>query len=229
MKLQIYPFENALQFDFNGINVIEIHDFEFFRKLCSSLNTQTKIDNNEEVITLYNEDKKLDFVKEVFTVNSVLDINLNNNNIIKKFYSKIENDLNFHINIKEKIDELYFEILDNFETVLLDYDFDIEYKDELDLKGFFKLISLRINECKPNNIKNNVFSLIDVVSEFNMYKIITFINLKSFFSDEELLEIYKYANYKKQHILVIEVFQNRGKIDLEKKFIIDNEFDDFYI
>ena len=64
----------------------------------------------------------------------------------------------------------------------------------------------------------------------NMFKkIICFVNLKSYFDNAELIELYKYAIYNKVAILLVESSMQDVALDYERKLIIDNEFDEFTV
>ena len=62
-----------------------------------------------------------------------------------------------------------------------------------------KLLGLKISNNK-GKIIDTVFSLIDVVEYLSVAKLLVFVNLKLYLSDDELKEIYKYAMYKKVNI-----------------------------
>ncbi len=84
-------------------------------------------------------------------------------------------------------------------------------------------------EFQKSDILKNLYTFVDIVSEFNLYDIIILSNVKVYFDDEKLLEFYKYCYYKKVKILLVEPFNGRKILEYERKFVIDENYDDFLV
>lgn len=97
--------------------------------------------------------------------------------------------------------------------------------DDIDFSNLLKSLKIRVED-------NEVFleKILDLIKIYTLmfgYKLIVFINLKEFVSEEELSEIYKYCNYNKINIMLIENFQ-KNPLPNEKIIIIDDDLCEIY-
>ena len=88
---------------------------------------------------------------------------------------------------------------------------------------------MKFNEYYYDNPFDNIICLFDLISNFKLYKIIVLVNLKLFFNDEEIVEIYKSALQRNIKLLVIEYSEENYLLEYENKLYIDNEFDEFVL
>ena len=97
------------------------------------------------------------------------------------------------------------------------------------LEEFGKDKGYKIEEQELYKIIDTVFSLIDVVEYLLVAKLLIFVNLKLYLSDDELNEIYKYAMYKKVNILLIETGEEKEPIKNEKILFVDSDYDEIIL
>ena len=75
---------------------------------------------------------------------------------------------------------------------------------------------------RGGKLTNWVIQIYKINSSVINTKLIIFLNLRAFFSDEQIEEVYKTANYNKIYIFLLET-QKRNSIDGEKYCIIDSD------
>ena len=92
-----------------------------------------------------------------------------------------------------------------------------------------KILSIKIETTKYDSPFEKLLGLIDIFEIFELGKLLILCNIKSYFEEEQLVEIYKYALYKKIKLLVIEPIIAEKLIKYEKKLQIDENFDDIVI
>lgn len=106
------------------------------------------------------------------------------------------------------------------------YNVDIDLNEEIDLVKYFKLAGIEFDN-KYNNLIDKFIDILEIYSALYDQTMI-FINVLSYFSNEEIREILKYITYKKISVLFLENSYNRS-VYFENKYVIDDDFYDYII
>lgn len=226
ITLRFVHFENLIEFDERYINIVQIADKELFKKSVYLINKYSKNIEEGNEIVLLNNDNRLEISKNILVVNDFYNIDINSNKILKSLYNDMEMQYNYEYGEDNLLINLE-NIFKNIGEILCFYDFELEYKRELKVSEILKAIGLKFNEYHYDNPFDNIICLFDLISNFKLYKIIVLVNLKSFFNDEEIVEIYKSALQRNIKLLVIEYGEENYLLGYENKLYIDNEFDEF--
>ena len=91
---------------------------------------------------------------------------------------------------------------------------------------YFKLAGIEFDN-KYNNLIDKFIDILEIYSALYDQTMI-FINVLSYFSNEEIREILKYITYKKISVLFLENSYNRS-VYFENKYVIDDDFYDYII
>ena len=223
MIMKIFSLENDITFTEEYINVLQIQDKKLFTNVINSLNDNiNNIEDTKERIIILDNDIEIKIEKEVLLIIDVFNIDFNQKKIQSALYNKIE-----------KIYKHEFERMSEFQTIfqklqLNIFPFEFNYKESIGIQEYLKLLGLKISNNK-GKIIDTVFSLIDVVEYLSVAKLLVFVNLKLYLSDDELNEIYKYAMYKKVNILLIETGEEKEPIENEKILYIDSDYDEIVL
>ncbi|WP_434799174.1 type II-A CRISPR-associated protein Csn2 [Terrisporobacter vanillatitrophus] len=226
ITLRFIYFENLIEFDERYINIVQILDKELFKKSVYIINKYAKNIEEGNDVVLLNNDNRLEISKNILVVNDFYNIDINSNKILKSLYNDIEIQYNYEYGEDNLLINLQ-NIFENIGEVLSTYDFELEYKRELKVSEILKATGLKFNEYHYDNPFDNIICLFDLISNFKLYKIIVLVNLKLFFNDEEIIEIYKSALQRDIKLLVIEYGEENHLLEYENKLYIDNEFDEF--
>lgn len=223
MKLRINGFENELNLGNGKVNIVQIENSKLFTHIIDVLNDKINgIDNNE--IFLFDEkNEELNISKEMIIVFDMFNIDFNTKKIIGKIYDIISN------NIKENSDELIEKINFNIRKKLInelnDLPFNFDVKETIDVLDLLKIYNVKIDFKMYSNILEKVELLIDIISNLRIATVLIIPNLKSYFSEKELLELYKYSLYNEISLISIERRKYR-KLKYEQILYIDNEYDE---
>lgn len=223
MKLRINGFENELNLGDGKVNIVQIENSKLFTHIIDVLNDKINgIDNNE--IFLFDEkNEELNISKEMIIVFDMFNIDFNTKKIIGKIYDIISN------NIKENSDELIEKINFNIRKKLInelnDLPFNFDVKETIDVLDLLKIYNVKIDFKMYSNILEKVELLIDIISNLKIATVLIIPNLKSYFSEKELLELYKYSLYNEISLISIERRKYR-KLKYEQILYIDNEYDE---
>lgn len=212
-------FSGPIKFSENKNTVLVLENKKFFRNFLFDLKNQINGLSGEIVIS---EDYEPIRFKDICLLNDYINIDMNEKAILNKVYSDLlsisEKDL------QKETEEFKLTALQYFSTLISKSDIELFF-DDIDFSNLLKSLKIRVED-------NEVFleKILDLIKIYTLmfgYKLIVFINLKEFVSEEELSEIYKYCNYNKINIMLIENFQ-KNPLPNEKIIIIDDDLCEIY-
>lgn len=228
ITLRFVCFESLIEFDERYINIIEIEEKELFKKSVYLINKYAKNIETGNDVVLLNDDNRIEISKHILVVSDFYNIDINSNKILKSLHHDIEMQYNYEYGEDNLLINLQ-NIFNNIGEILSFYDFQLEYKRELKVSEILKAIGLKFNEYYYDNPFDNIICLFDLVSNFKLYKVVVLVNLKLFFNESEIIEIYKSALQRGINLLVFEFGEESKLLKYENKIYIDNDFDEFVI
>ncbi|MBU3193411.1 type II-A CRISPR-associated protein Csn2 [Clostridium algidicarnis] len=226
IKLSVFPLENDIEFSENYVNILEIENKKMFSQFVYSLNRIINYNEESEEVILLEGNKRLSISKDVMLIHDLFNIDVNESKILKALHLDIENQYKqeySEVNLLEKFND----VIKNINDIISSYDFEFEYKKEITIKELLKTINFKFDSNYYDNPFDNIMCIFDLVSTFNLYKVIIVVNAKCYFEEEELEEIYKAAKYRNINLLIIEPIIEVQLKYLENKLSIDNDYDEF--
>lgn len=228
MIMKINNFENDISISEEYIRVIEIEDKSLFANIIQSIYSLCNKEESNEYILLTEEDRNLDFSKDVFFIVDILNIDFNERKILSKLYNNIKLSIIQNSELKEKLESNFIEMFNQLDTSLIELPFEFTYKTELKIEDLLKFYGIRLYSSEKTFIEKILY-LIDLISLLNLCEVVIFCNIKSFFNDQQIQEIYKHVLHNKLKVLMIEGNLNEEILNYEKKLRIDSEFDDYEV
>ena len=228
MIMKISNFENDIVIADEYVRVLEIEDKALFINIVQSINSLCYNQDSKEYILLLDGDKELDFSKISFFVFDILNIDFNDRKILNKLYSSIKTNLFLDDEIRQKLESYHIDVFNLIDSTLLDFPFEFEYKVELVVEDLLKYYGIKlINEGQ--SFMEKILNLIDIVSLLDLCKLLIFCNIKSFFTNTQMEEIYKYIIHNKLNVLLLEGSSTDLVLKNEKKNRIDMDFYDYEV
>lgn len=217
MKLVNAPLGLCIDFEENTLASVVIENVRAYRNFIEELYLQ--INGAEGNFVLSEKDKVQKINKVMDIIINLFSVSMNDRKITSALYSNLTEIGN---EIIEKKHMLGSEMLSLLEDIVskeqysnIEYTFDFEWED------YFKLFKVRIGSDFESLLEKYV-EYIKVVSSLTNIKILCFVGLSNYMSQQEIAELQTQAKYSKVQLLLIE---NRGleKIDGEIRFIIDKD------
>lgn len=143
-----------------------------------------------------------------------------------KLYNKLSKSIISNVEIDNELKKYFMKISNVLYDEIEYYNVDIDLNEEIDLVKYFKLAGIEFDN-KYNNLIDKFIDILEIYSELYDQTMI-FINVLSYFSNEEIREILKYITYKKISVLFLENSYNRS-VYFENKYVIDDDFYDYII
>lgn len=220
MIMKILGFDMEVDISNENTNLLVVTDNKLFGSICCNLN-----DKNSDNIIFVSNDSLIN-MKDILIVFDLLNFNINNKTIINKLYNHLSDNIISNIDEENELKDNFMKMVRIVYDEIDDFNVDISLNEELDLIKLFKMLNVEIN-TDYDGVLERMIDLLEIYSELNDQTII-FINILSYFSDEEIIEIQKYINYKKLSVLFFENSYNRG-VYFENQYIIDDDFYDYAI
>ena len=216
----IYTFlDNKIDLYNDYVNSIEVLNNNYFYRLTNLI---YKYSNDQEVEELYftenNEEIKLN--KKIRIITNYYDFDFNNKKYINELIKNISNntDDNILLKLNNNYNKLYKVLSSLINSV--DLNFKVDINDEFSINEILNNFNLSIPS--KDNLLDNLILLIDIEKQFNINKVLVFINLKDYLSREEIIEFEKYCIYNNVYVILFDNSKYKNN-SYEKKFLIDND------
>ena len=220
MIMKIMGFDIEVDINKDKTSLLIINDYKLFGSVCYDLNRK----DTEKVVFIDND--KLVNIKDIIIFNDILSFNFNDKTIITKLYNKLSKSIISNVEIDNELKKYFMKISNILYDEIEYYNVDIDLNEEIDLVKYFKLAGIEFDN-KYNNLIDKFIDILEIYSELYDQTMI-FINVLSYFSNEEIREILKYITYKKISVLFLENSYNRS-VYFENKYVIDDDFYDYII
>jgi len=210
--------EYKVIFDFNRINTIVIESPLVMSAYVMQLNNQINGESGNFVLSK-TPLKELEISKTIeLIINPIIDASYN-----KRFSTKL-------INSMKKLstgEELYLKTAE-VQSLLLQYasllahesNDSLLFADEIDLASLIKLFSFSL-DFEDSSLSENILTYVRALNTYSEISIFTFVNIKSYLTDEELIYLSEVVGAMKCHLLLLENCQRKPFINKEKCCIID--------
>lgn len=218
MNLVTKYLENSLEIKSKTINTLVIEDTHYFSLFLKGLIESTEIESDEfELIEDY---KTVDMTKYVEVIFDIFNLEANSSNILKKMYVELEEDLNTQEVYTKKVE---------LESVIANITDELIYRSRFSLKAgeinyqnLFKAIEIEF-DYEKNSVLERLIEYIKVTSELLKTKVYIIVNLDSFLSEEELVELEKFLLYNDVKVLALQNTIRREVKPSENLRIVDKD------
>lgn len=158
--------------------------------------------------------------KYVEIIFDIFNLEANSANILKKMYSELEEDLNTQEVYTKKVE---------LESIIANITDELIYRSRFSLKAgeinyqnLFKAIEIEF-DYEKNSVLERLIEYIKVTSELLKTKLYIIVNLDSFLSEEELVELEKFLLYNDIKVLALQNAIRREVIPSENLRIVDKD------
>ena len=204
----------------NLIHTIVFENKKYYRENILELIRQHK--GYEGNFILSNNNKEVSFDKNSYFISDLFNIDINNKKIITKVYGELLKIVTDDIVGYNKITSY---IREYFETLVFNYNLDLEYNDKIEANLLLKLGDFKI-QFEESDYLEKLIKFLKVLVELCNIKVVFIVGLYRVFSLEEVEKIYKEVCLNKINIINIESEkQNIKKSDYynELVYIFDKD------
>ncbi|PSM53007.1 CRISPR/Cas system-associated protein Csn2, type II-A [Campylobacter blaseri] len=204
MKIYHEILSKPIQFNENKVQILYIEKPEIYREILKDFNYGSGFiisDDNDN----FEYDKTLSFNPDV------LDLFKNERKIITQIQKNIIKDCQtkFYENSLSLVNKL-----NDFSNMILS-SYDSIFRADISIENLVKILNIQI--IQSDTLLENIVDFMNIEREVLDIKIFVFVNLKSIFSNNELLELYREIILRKFNVLLLE---SNYKIKLENEEIV---------
>lgn len=223
MILNVFSFEHDIDFEISDVWSIHIENQKLFSQLVYNMCCLGSGIVTDEKISLSQDDKIYDCAKNMLVVQDIFNIPVNDKKIITSIANMINLELNDDLEMRRELDTYINGIYKLYLDKLIDYSIDCEMLKNISSVDILKLYGFKIID-NSTTLFEKLLLLVDIVSLTKSYKLIVLCNIKVYFNESEMIELYKYIRYNGLKVLVIEP-RNYQVLEKEEKILyIDNDY-----
>ncbi|MCF0147545.1 MAG: type II-A CRISPR-associated protein Csn2 [Clostridium sp.] len=200
------------------INII-IESPDIFESMINELHNQIIGNEGQWVLSKNNTPIEIKRYSEIIL--NPFNIDINNKRILGKLYDDIKNNTT-KTDLYIRWTELYPKVSEVVDYLIEDFDYNLEYDDEIEIKEFLKLMNLKFNIESTNSLEK-IIDYMNLHSSILGTKVFILVNVHSFYTQEKLKYLYEQAFYKKYHLLLLECKVPDTLEVLEERYIIDKD------
>lgn len=212
-----------INFDISYVNILEFENRKLFSNMINALYLLCDGQEADEKIVLFEKTKIYDLSKDCNLCFDIFSMDYENRKITSAVNKYIFNAVNSEYDKKIAIENKLRELVEILREFIYDLDFDLDFNNNVTVEDFIKILAIKVDAEVLDNPFVKIKTFIDIVSSLKLYEVIVFANVRSYFSDPELEELYKYIMMRGQKILFAEPFVNEKILNYEYKTIIDKD------
>ncbi len=226
MILRLYNFESCRDtiIPSNGVLKVACQHSATFRNIVANLKAQ---EDYPKELAIINNNEALDLKKSCFVITDYFDFSLSNKAVINKLYTKIIEDNLAEVDTISAFQSIFAQIIKNIDNLISDVDVNLETVANVETKDFLKFVDLKIVESAIPLERIEDFFVLN--NYLKLYDLVVLVNPQAYFSNKEIVEIYRFALYNETKLVVLESRIPSKKLEYEKIISIDEDLFDIYI
>lgn len=218
MNLVTKLLENSLEIKAKKINTLVIEGRKYFTLFLKEI--IDNINKESETLDLIEDYKKLDFAKSTEVIFDLFNLYANGASLLKKLYTELEKDLNSEDMYKKKI-ELEASLSNFIDDLVFRSRFSLSYG-EINYSSLFKSFSVEFDYDKSSLIER-LIEYLKVSSDLLNKKLFIIVNLDSFLTDDDLIELANFLCYNEIKVLGLQNSITRELNSCDNLRIVDKD------
>ena len=210
MNLAYLDLFNHVELNENIVNVLVIENKKLFREMIQQF--RQSLLGLESKWVLSDKGKLVSLNKVAILVNDPLNLDMNERKLLDGLYNEMASIGMSEVHYMDTI-QIQNALQAYINNVIHDVDFSFLESGDMSLTNLFKLASVHFEDYSSEPLEK-ISNYCSLCSRFKKCRLIVFVNLKTYFSDEELKEFYKDMAYKKISLLLVE---NREFCELDNE------------
>lgn len=225
MKIKIDYIESIIDFDVSNVYSFEVHNRKYLYRISSLFYSVFNGDISDEIEAFDTNNNEIKLNNKIRIFSEYFDFGFDS----KKYLADLTKYILANIDQSESEDILkeYLKICKLIDRKLSKLELPVSISGEEGIDGVIKTFKFKINQ--QEDLFDNLLLIIDLEVILNSHKVLCFMNLKQYLSNEELIEFYKYATYNSINLIMIESVKYDYVKEYEKVIIIDQNLDECMI
>ena len=155
---------------------------------------------------------------EILLVTDVLGYNINSPAMLKLIHADLENQLNEKPEVKSMLEKLVSTITELLAFECLENELDLEY-DEITILELIDALGVKIEKAS-DTVFDKSLEFIQVFKYLSKKKLLIFVNVSAYFSEDELVKLIEYIELNNINVLFIEP----RKVYQFPQYVLDQDY-----
>ena len=217
MTLNYLPLDLELQSSEGQVLVLSVENPQHFTNMVFEL--EKSGDGAEATWMLTDGSSEIKVSKSVELIWNPLFLDLNEKKLLTALYKELGEQVNE--SLFSEYSAICSEQVTFLDKLALSVPYPLTFNVDVDVTGLFKNYSLRFEDDAESQMER-LMNYLRLAHQVKKTRFFVFLNLKQFFSREDLHEFYKFVEYEKVHVLVLEGYQSKP-LPGEKNWIVDRD------
>ena len=224
MNLSVDYLDNKIVFANEYINAVEIENKRYVYRFVNDLYS-VYINGYSDNLKFIQDNKEINMNGKIKVFINYFDFQFDS----KKYTNEISRFVSNYINEEDtkNLINLYGKMTRIYKKALNDIDLPLYVENDISIDNINKLIKLGISS--KEELLDNLMLLIDLEHTLKTNNFLVFVNLKQYLTKNEVVELYKYAIYNEITIMLVDSICHGVTLKNEKKYIIDENLDEFML
>lgn len=224
MKLVFPQLECSLTIDRSAVSTLQVEDRKTFSRVVASLESEAGEEADEPYALLGDKDRRLPSRKAMLFVDALPSVPLSDRTLLAKLNKRMARELEMDSERYARIQELSARLGSEIESVAERLWGDYSVCSDWDFDAYLKVFGFAplLGEC--DGLLDKCIRFIDLCSDIEERRPLVFVNAKSFFSREELEELFGRVVFSGIQALFLESWHDTDIYENERKVVIDQQF-----
>ena len=223
MKLVFEGLEHSLEIDPGCPTVLQVENEALFSRLISSLLSEEGR-YAQEAYSLWDGDAEL-LPKDAFLfVPNVFELPWNHRSLLGEVVKRLERELIDDEDARMELEKVEQVLASHLIALSGGLSADYSLVAEWDLSKSLKMLGFGANPMPGEKLIDNLILFLSFTLDAKCEKILTFINLKTFLTKNELERFYEHVFYTKISVLLLENKHDTETYRYERKQVVDLQF-----
>ena len=223
MKLVFSGLEHPIELSAGETSVLQVENSALFSRIVMSLQSgQGRC--AAEPYTFWDGDEEVKPDKALMMISDVTHLPWDERSFASAVTKKIEREFLEDEELRVEIENSERFVKERLASLGLGFNADFDFGIEWDLKRYLKFLGFGVSFQEEKSLLDNLLNFLSFALDAGCKKIIAFVNLKTFLTENELESFYEHVFFLKMNVLLLENKKDTMSYGHEHKLTVDLQF-----
>ena len=227
MMISFSGFERSIDMRDSRVLALHIANQTLFARVVAAL-LSGQGEQASEPYTLWGDDGQQLRAGNVFLpIANPFDLPWKHKCLLGALYSRFEEALLIDEDLRLRMQELHLGMRSCVNQIGFQFNAEYDFGVEWELRHYLKAFDYGVGSRETSSLLDNLIQFIDLAADVACDMVLLFVNLKTFFGENDLLELYGRMIFHGIRAILIENQNAPFYNDLERKVIVDQHFSEY--
>lgn len=227
MRLVFSGLERPIDLEPGFVTTLQVENEALFTRVVQSL-LSAEGRFATEPYTIWKGDAEVKSSTAMLVVESPLSLPWDDRSLLGEVVKRLEREFLEDEDLRRKIEVMDEELSSRLLELGLGMNSDYRFGIEWDLKRYLKFRGFGASILEPQTLLDNLINFLSLALDAGCKKVISFVNLKTFLTENDRKALFEYVFYSKMPVLLLENKLDEVVYDYERKITVDLHFIEGY-